>query len=127
MGGAGGHPAPQDLDGWMRQQERRTLAQERRGSIRHASDLMGPGLGPQAVEILDWSGDETMFNGFFYSRPGALHSPDADEWWIGQTIAQPEGFGVQTVWDYRGLSVPIATFSRRFGAAGGTRVFSTWA
>lgn len=61
---------------WMRDIEKRILNEERRPSIRSASDLMGPGAGPYAILTVDWNADETTFNGWFYSEPGAQNSPD---------------------------------------------------
>jgi hypothetical protein len=128
MGGPTGHRIVQDGDDWMRQQEKRVLREERRPQITHASDLMGPGLGPRAVEVQSWSDPETEFNGFFYSRPSTTSgAPDTTSWWMGMTIAQAEGYGIQQVWDYRGTSSPMTMRTRRFSSATGTRVFSAWA
>ena len=126
MGGPSNQPDDGTMDNWMRRQEKRVLREERRPRITSATDLMGPGLGPRAVEIQDWSGEETEFNGYYYSRPGALHSPNNTKWWMGQSIAQVEGWGIQTVWDYRGTTMPIESHTRRFGLVGGVRVFGPW-
>ena len=113
---------------WMRGQEKRTMHEERRPQIGRASDILGPGIAPNAVEITDWSGPETQFNGFYFSRPGTgLHSPDDTQWWMGETVAQVDGYGVQSVWDYRGSSSPMTVYTRRFSTVGaGTRIFSPW-
>lgn len=117
-----------NADDWMRGQEKRLMHEERRTHVTVAADIMGPGLGPNAVEITDWSGVETQFNGFYLSAPGtAVHSPDDTKWWLGQTVAQTDGYGYQTVWDYRGSSSPITVYSRKFSTTGaGTRIFSPW-
>lgn len=122
-----GQRISQDAGDWMRQQEKRVAHEARRPSVKRASDLLGPGLGPFAVEVSDWNAPETEFNGFFYSRPGSLHTPDDTLWWMGQTIAQIEGYGMQQVWDYRGMSNPMTVRTRRFTSVTGTRVFSPWA
>lgn len=121
------HPVVQDMDGWMRRQEKTVLREQRRPRVTNAADIMGPGIAPRAVEINDWSGEETEFNGFFYSQPGALHSPGASDWWLGWSLTQIEGFGIQQVWDYRGTTSPVVTYTRRFSSVGGQRVFSPWA
>jgi hypothetical protein len=127
MGGASNQRIVIGAEDWMRQQEKRTLREQRRPQVHKASDLLGPGFAPQAVAIDDWNDDATLFNGFFYTAPGALNTPDDTKWWIGQTIAMPGGFGIQTVWDMRGTSSPPTNRSRRFTSFTGERVFSTWA
>lgn len=126
MGGAHAGPVPEDMGDWMRRQEKRVLHEERRPLVRKASDIMGPGLAPEAVEIPDWSGPETEFNGFYFSRPGALHSPDSDLWWIGTSISHDGSYGVQHVWDYRSDLEPPAQMTRTFRLVGDIRLFSPW-
>jgi len=76
MGGQSSGRQLIDTDDWMRRIEKRLMHEERRPQIRTASDLMGPGLGPKAVQLFDWNDDITLFNGFFWSEPGpAQHSP----------------------------------------------------
>lgn len=118
---------PTNMEGWMRNQGRASAAAARRPGVTNAAQVMGPGLAPNAVELRDWSGEETLFNGFFFSAPGAFNSPDSTKWWIGQSIAQAGGFGIQQVWDYRGTTSPVVTKTRRFTYVGPTRVFSAWA
>lgn len=101
------------------------MHEARRPLVKKASDLMGPGLAPQAVEIPDWNGPETEFNGLYVSRPGALHTPDSAKWWIGLNIAQPGGYGIQKVWDYRSGGTPVSHV-RSFTLVGDTRLFSPW-
>lgn len=114
-------------DNWMRQQEKRAIRQERRRTVTDPSDLMGPGLGPFAVFTLDWNAQETAFNGHFYSSPGALNSPDGTKWWMGDSIATPEGYGLQKVWNFRDGALPPAAFIRTFTSPSeGLRVFSAW-
>lgn len=112
---------------WMRDMEKRTMTENRRPRITHARDLMGPGLAPRAVQITDWSGPETEFNGVFYTEPNALHTPDPTKYWMGHSWCQIEGFGIQQVWDYRGTTNPPVVKTRRFSLSGGIRVFGPWA
>lgn len=120
-------PQPHNFDGWVRHRNDEATKQTRRPQVTHAAQIMGPGIAPFAVEIKDWSGAETEFNGFFYTRPGAFNSPDGAKWWIGHSIAQAEGFGIQEVWDYRGTSSPPTKKTRKFTFSGSVRVFSAWA
>lgn len=115
------------FENWVQRQQDAIVKQTRRPQISHAAQIMGPGIGPYAVEIRDWSGEETNFNGFFYSAPGAFNSPDSTKWWIGESISQIEGFGVQRVWDYRGTSNPPTVKTRRILFVGSTRSFGAWA
>lgn len=123
----GNHRIITNASDWMRDIERRLTHEERRPRVSQASDLMGPGLGPHAVQTNDWSGPDTEFNGYFYSPPGTRNAPDGTRWWMGYSITQADGFGVQHVWDYRGTTSPVEAKTRRFSFTGGMRVFSTWA
>ena len=122
-----GHRIIDNADIYLRDLEKGITRQQRRPNITKASDLMGPGLGPRAVQINNWRGEETMFNGFYYSAPGAIDAPDTTSWWMGETICQLEGYGIQRVYDYRGTSSPMTVKTRRIGLSGGLRVFGAWA
>jgi hypothetical protein len=130
MGGANSWRQIQDGADWMREVEKRVLHEERRPGITTASDLLGPGVGPFSVPILDWNAPETAFNGFFHSEPGAINVPIAGHYWMGTSQATNEGFGLQRVVEYTGP--PVETISndvwtRRFYTVPGSqRQFSTW-
>jgi hypothetical protein len=117
---------------WVHQTEKRISHEERRPLVRRAADLLGPGLGPRCIRIVDWNADETAFNGFFYSEPGSLNSPDTDVYWMGQVICNDDGFGIQQVWEYRYADPdtnvsPIQHYIRRsYNVGTGTRQFSPW-
>jgi hypothetical protein len=120
-------PQVTDGEGWLRNMEKTMIRQERRSQVTEASDLMGPGLGPFAVQVLDWNAEETFFNGFFYSAPGAINSPNGLLWWMGQVIATPDGHGIQQVWNFRDGSLPMAKYIRNFTSpTEGLRIFSAW-
>lgn len=125
------------FEDWMRNIERRLLNQERRVQITTAADLLGPGVGPNATEVSDWNNDVIDFNGFFFSQPGALNSPDTDHWWMGYSLADPDGVGFQRITIYRdpasaGLANPFPawpgpTMTRSFYVTeGSTRSYSDW-
>ena len=112
---------PQLTDGgdWFRQIERRLGRTERMQAPISASDLLGPGMSSQAVNVLDWNDEITTFNGFFYSYAGAYNAPviktratnpdtgrpEGPETtldplpWTGMTIARDDGTGLQQVWN----------------------------
>jgi hypothetical protein len=126
MGGQNSWRQPITYEDLQRNGEKRQLNQERRPQVRTAADLLGPGIAPFAVEILDWNGDETAFNGFFWSQPGAINSPDPlnSKWYMGQTEATEDGFGLQWATEFRNIAAnawPPRQFIRRFfdpGSAG---------
>lgn len=112
---------------WLRGQERRMRAQERRPAPRSAQELLGPGIGPSAVLVSDWNDDLTAFNGMFYSPVGALHSPDPTHGWIGWSLIDADGSGLQRVQRY-GSDVGGTAQIRGFTSpAGSTRVYTAWA
>lgn len=80
------------------QQDRRIGQEERRPSIRKASDLLGPGIAPYAVPLTDFNSDMAAFNGFFIAEPSTPDlngGPDNTKWWVGQTIADQFNGGWQ--------------------------------
>ena len=109
----------------MRQQEKRVAHEERRPIIHSASDIMGPGLAPHAVEISDWNGEETLFNGIFTSNPnsGTQHSPDPTQHWVGVSYATVDGIGYQQVWND---DDPAVSYHRTFTTTGDSTDFNGW-
>lgn len=123
-------------DDWVGSVEKRIMHSERRPTIRTAAEILGPGIAPFAIEILDWDDDATAFNGFWFSQPGAINSPDPTnaKWYMGWSEGTEDGFGLQTATEFRDIPgdvwpSPAATWSRRFYDPGsaGTRAFSKWA
>src|SRR4029079_993167 len=115
-----------DFNDWMRDVERRMTSQERRPQ--HVHGLQGPGIGPRATKITDWNDDKVVFNGYFYSDVGSLHSPDPLKAWIGYAVANLDGWGLQQVTSINlSTDVPGTSFQRGFVTpTGSTRVYSTW-
>lgn len=127
--GATNHNIITDARGWMKDQQRRLNHQEARPQIRSASDLLGPGIAATAIQLTDWSSDETAFNGFFWSGPGALNGPNSAHYYIGSVLATADGYGIMTVREFRGATVqPLPQWVREFaGSLGGGRTFGPWA
>lgn len=111
----------------MRDQEKRTIRQERRPQIYSATDILGEGFGPTATQLLDWNDDVAILNGYFWSPVGSINSPDADSEWAGIVIAEDESvFGVQIIWSVR-ESDPPREYRRRFSSpSGSTRTYTPW-
>lgn len=115
-----------DAADWMRDKEKRLAHEEARPQIKDASDLMGPGLAATAIQVQDWSSDEAAFNGLLFSQPTAANSPDTARWWIGTVIATPDGFGTQTVREFRGALQPTDRYVREFSTAADVRSYGPW-
>lgn len=113
---------------WMRGQEKRMMHEERRPRITRAADLLGPGFGPYATEVTDWSSESARFNGFFYCGLGSANSPDGTKRWMGLVIGAPDGHGVQMVWSYDPASTdPSLHYTRTFRTPAGTiTLYTAW-
>lgn len=128
MGGQNGGRQALTFNDWQHDLEKRQLSQERRPVIRSAADLMGPGLGPTAVQLVDWNDDATAFNGLYFSEPGALNGPDSTSYWMGTVEVTEDGVGFQRVRRYivSGDDV-LEEWGRVFADPGtGARDYSAW-
>ena len=125
MGGQNNWAVDIDANDWMRSLEKRVLHEERRPSIRSAQDLLGPGFAPYAVQTSDWNGDAAARQGFWWSAPGALNSPDGTKTWMGETIVNADGSGIQEI-QVQSMSSPPLHKVRTFQTVGGIRQYSAW-
>lgn len=90
-----------------------------------AGQILGPGVAPQAVRIVDWNGDETLFNGFFYSELGALNGPNPAKRWMGTSEVTTDREGVQLVHEMGAVDGQV--WRRTFTAdVAGVRTFNPW-
>lgn len=116
-----------DFAAWMRGVERRLTALERRPVLQSAAQLLGPGISATATLTSDWSDEATLFNGMFYSLPGAAHSPNSSRGWIGWSLVDADGSGYQRVSSYGDDPTPGEAYTRGFTSANGaSRTFSAW-
>lgn len=92
------------------QQKKNTLA-DRRPVVRRPSDLVGPGIGAQAVRLSDYNDPLATFNGFFSDDGTALNSPLAGSPFVGHIISDPDLGGVQI---FARLDVDGWLYQRRF-------------
>lgn len=81
---------------YLRAQNKRVNLENRRPVIRKASDLVGPGIGAEAVKITDYNDILATFNGYYSSDPGALYAPNDSEAFIGSVIMDSVLGGIQT-------------------------------
>lgn len=122
-------PQATDAEQMFRQNEKRMLRQERRPVIQQASDLMGPGVASFAVEVPSWRSPEAAFNGWFWTPPSTnSDAPDTTHYWIGQTTATQDGFGIQRAMTFHDEgSWPPRVAWRQFVNISGVNVnYSTW-
>lgn len=127
MGGSNSWRQAQSGSDWMREMEKRLLHEERRPGVRTAADILGPGIAPYSIPITDWNSNETSFNGYFHSLPGALNTPSELRYWMGTSQATADGSGIQRVTEYQGVPLTYVVWVRRFSTPpGGTRIFTTW-
>lgn len=127
----GGRPVV-NFNDWMRDIERRVLREERRPVIRNATDIVGPGIGPYTKRVTDWDTDAPAVNGFFYSVANQIiNSPDDTLDWMGLVEANPNGQGLQRVWQYiTDVTDPNPSptlYTRAFVTnADGSRTYTEW-
>lgn len=126
MGGTNNWAIDIDANDYLRSMEKRVLHEERRPQVRSASDLLGPGFAPYAVQTNDWNAEATARQGFWWSAPGALNSPDGTKTWIGIVQASADGSGNQELHEQINGSPPAHKI-RTFWMAGGVRNYSAWA
>lgn len=121
-------PTPGNPGQWFSDTEKRMRHQESQPVPKVASDLLGPGLAAHAVRLADWNSPEANFNGFWYSFPGDLHSPDSTLHWIGETVNDGNGFGIQKAWNHReGVWPSIAMVRNVYDpGAGGVPQYGEW-
>lgn len=93
-----------DFDTAWGNTQKRIMRQERRASVTHAAQILGPGAGPFAVMLNDWAAEEATFTGVFYSEPGAMNAPDREGdpagspsamYWMGETFGVQDEDGVR--------------------------------
>lgn len=68
---------------------------DRRPQVRRASDIVGPGIGAQAVRITNFNDRLATFNGFFSAEANAMAGPTGDEAHVGFVSSDSELGGVQ--------------------------------
>jgi len=93
-------------------QKKRVEIEQRRPTIRKAADLVGPGIGPEAVRITDYNNLLATFNGYYSSAAGALNAPNATEAFVGQVISDAEFGGRQVFTGLTSGTEYVRTFTR---------------
>jgi hypothetical protein len=125
VGGSNNWAIDIDANDYLRSMEKRMLHEERRPQVRSAADLLGPGFSPYSVETNDWNAEATARQGFWWSAPNALNSPDNTKTWMGWVTSNSDGSGIQDVQEQSTTSPPLH-YVRTFQTIGGIRVYSVW-
>ena len=119
---------PQNFPDLLGSIQKRIGALERReGSVSTIVSIMGPAQNKRAVLITDWSDEIASNNGYFWSRPGALHSPNPLLHWTGSVIGRSDNSGMQEVWNTDDLD-NVLYYMRTYvdDGTGQGRIYSTW-
>lgn len=95
---------------YLLHERKRVDLEQRRPTIRTASDLVGPGIGAGAVRITDYDDLLATFNGYYSSLAGADSAPNETEQFVGYVISDAELGGRQV---FTGL-VSGNTYTRVF-------------
>lgn len=82
------------VDYFGHQQKKVNLA-DRRPVIRRPADLVGPGIGPNAITITDFNDLLATFNGYYAAEPGAQNAPTDDQSFTGFTVSEGAMGGTQ--------------------------------
>lgn len=136
----------QNFTDWATDIEKRLMHEERRPTPT-ARSLLGPGIAMTSGRLLDWNDAVATVNGFWWSSPGALNTPDATDttlsgkYWMGRSQADgTSGFGVQWCAEFRpppdgtgeittdDMPWPQTTWMRRWYQPldGSARTWSDW-
>jgi hypothetical protein len=88
---------------WTMGVEKRLMHEERRKPPPEDGHTYVDGLGAWAIRVYDWDDLMAQTNGYWYSEPGAVNSPDpaAGSFFMGETHVDDYGFGWQQVMEYR--------------------------
>lgn len=131
MSGSQGWRIPIDGQDVSKQTDKRIMREERRPQVSKASDLLGPGSAPYAVQEFDWNSDASAFTGVFFSSPvdGQVNSPDNNLYWMGETFGTTAGFGFQRLTQiFTSPPGPVTpnVHIRHFFSPAGARVYTPW-
>lgn len=86
-----------DAEDYFLHQQKKLETADRRPVIRKASQLAGPGIGPSATRVTNWSDLLATYNGYYSSAPGAVDAPNAVENFVGTVIMDSEFGGRQVL------------------------------
>jgi hypothetical protein len=126
MSGAENWRTEVDAGDYFLHQKKKVDFSDRRPVIRRASDLVGPGIAPNAVRITDFNDVLATFNGFFSAATGATNAPTAGQAYVGWVSSDAELGGVQVFSGLTNSNTYRRTF-RRNPADPNTLYWGTWA
>lgn len=114
------------LEDYFGHLDKRVGHQERSTSITTARDLLGPGFGPHATQLLDWNSTTGRFNGMWFTD-NALNSPGPGAF-LGWSVASVDGHTVQVAvsHDDDPGAAGVIWLRRVHGHLGQAPVFTPW-
>jgi hypothetical protein len=93
-------------------QQRKLQIADRRPVIRKGSDLVGPGIGANAIRITDFNDLLATYNGYFGADAGAANAPPVEQPYVGITSSDSELGGVQVFYGLVDSTAYRRTFER---------------
>lgn len=121
---------PTNAGDYLRRQQKTLDMEARRQRVANASQLMGPALGPVAIQIENLNDDVGgTFNGMWIAAPGTLGAPTPTGWFAGYTIANTENGGYQFASTFRPVDTPHTAYERGWTiipGSSGVRAYSDW-
>lgn len=120
--------SPQSMGDLLGSYNKRIGALERRdGAASTIVDIVGVAQNKRATLIDNWDSATAADNGYFWSRPGALHSPDPLLGFTGSVIGRSDNSGMQQVWNTDDLN-DVRYFMRTYtdDGTGQGRTYSNW-
>lgn len=120
--------SPQTMGDLLTSYDKRISSLERRGGAASTIvDIVGVAQNKRATLIDNWDAALASDNGYFWSRPGALHSPDPLLGFTGSVIGRSDNSGMQQVWNTDDLN-DVRYFMRTYtdDGTGQGRTYSNW-
>lgn len=96
MSGEQGWRTPVDAYDYLSHKQKQNDLADRRPVIRKAADLVGPGIGSQAVALADFNDLLATYNGYYAGVTAAANAPTNSEGYVGFTVMDANQGGVQT-------------------------------
>lgn len=87
MSGEQGWRTTTDAGDYFLHQQKEVAIERRKPVIRKGSDLVGPGIGANAVRLDEYNDLLATFNGYYASETGAVNAPNDNEPFVGYVIS----------------------------------------
>lgn len=122
MSSQGGWRFETDAVDYFGNQKKKLDVADRRPVVRRAADLVGPGIGPEAVRLPDFDGQLASLNGLYSAEANTPNAPVLNERFVGYVVADSELGGVQV---FTSLVTGLE-YSRPFLKSAGNQTAALW-